>query len=71
MALGGFLTLLGEAVVYYSPSLLGLAVLYGVIVYLNAKYVEEPELSNRFGLAYEDYLKRVPRFFPNPWKWYN
>ena len=70
MALGGLLILLGEAVVYYSPSLLGIAILYGVIVYLNAKFVEEPELRKRFGEPYDDYLKRVPRFFPNPWKWY-
>ena len=70
MALGGLLILLGEAVVYYSPSLLGIAILYGVIVYLNAKSVEEPELRRRFGEQYDDYLKRVPRFFPNPWKWY-
>ena len=69
MALGGLLILLGEAVVYYSPSLLGIAILYGVIVYLNAKSVEEPELRKRFGEPYDDYLKRVPRFFPNPWKW--
>jgi protein-S-isoprenylcysteine O-methyltransferase Ste14 len=70
MALGGLLILLGEATIYYSPSLLGIAILYGVVVYLNAKYVEEPELRKRFGEPYADYLKRVPRFFPNPWKWY-
>ena len=66
MALGGLLILSGEAVFYFSPSLLAIAVLYGVIVYLNAMYVEEPELRIRFGNAYEDYLKQIPRFFPNP-----
>jgi len=70
MALGGFLVLVGEAVVYYSLSLLGIALLYGVIIYLNAVFVEEPELRERFGEPYEDYLRRVPRFFPNPWKRY-
>lgn len=70
MALGGLLTLVGEAMVYYSPSLLGLSVLYGIIVYFNAQFVEEPDLRKRFGVPYEDYLKRVPRFFPSPWKWY-
>jgi protein-S-isoprenylcysteine O-methyltransferase Ste14 len=70
MALGGLLILLGEAVFYYSPSLLVIAILYGVVIYLNAKFVEEPELRERFGKPYDDYLKRVPRFFPNPWKWY-
>jgi protein-S-isoprenylcysteine O-methyltransferase Ste14 len=66
MALGGFLTLVGQALVYYSPSLLGIAVLFGIIVYFNAMFVEEPELRKRFGEPYEAYLKQVPRFFPNP-----
>jgi protein-S-isoprenylcysteine O-methyltransferase Ste14 len=70
MALGGLLVLVGEAVVYYSPSLLGIAFLYGVIVYLNAMLVEEPELRERFGEPYEGYLQQVPRFFPNPWRRY-
>ena len=70
MALGGLLVLLGEAVIYYSPSLLGLAILYGVVVYFNAMFIEEPELRERFGEPYTDYLEQVPRFFPNPWKWY-
>ena len=70
MALGGLLILLGEAAIYYSPSLLGIAILYGVIIYLNAMFIEEPELKERFGEPYIDYLGRVPRFFPNPWKWY-
>jgi protein-S-isoprenylcysteine O-methyltransferase Ste14 len=70
MALGGLLILLGEAAIYYSPSLLGLAILYGVVIYFNAMFIEEPELIERFGEPYKDYLKRVPRFFPNPWKRY-
>ena len=70
MALGGLLVLLGEAAIYYSPSLLGLAILYGVVIYFNAMLVEEPELRKRFGEPYQEYLNRVPRFFPNPWKWH-
>ena len=70
MALGGLLILLGEAAIYYSPSLLILATLYGVIIYFNAMFIEEPELRERFGDPYRDYLERVPRFFPNPWKRY-
>jgi protein-S-isoprenylcysteine O-methyltransferase Ste14 len=64
MALGGLLILLGESAIYFSPSLLGLTILYGVIIYLNAMFVEEPELINRFGEPYKKYLKNVPRFFP-------
>ena len=70
MALGGVLILLGEAAIYYSPSFSEIAILYGVIIYLNAMFIEEPELKERFGEPYIDYLGRVPRFFPNPWKWY-
>jgi protein-S-isoprenylcysteine O-methyltransferase Ste14 len=70
MALGGLLVLLGEAIFYYSPTLLVIAVLFGIIVYFNAKYIEEPELRKRFGKSYEDYSRRVPRFFPSPWEWY-
>ncbi len=70
MALGGLLVLLGEAVIYYSPSLLGLAILFGIVIYFNAMFIEEPELRKRFSEPYKNYLKRVPRFFPNPWKWH-
>jgi len=68
MALGGLLILLGESAIYYSPSLLGISILYGVIVYFNAMFVEEPELVKRFGEPYKNYLKSVPRFFPNIFK---
>jgi len=41
---------------------------YAVIVFLffNAfvTYYEEPTLKRKFGAAYEDYLKRVPRWIP-------
>jgi protein-S-isoprenylcysteine O-methyltransferase Ste14 len=33
MAFGGLLILLGEAAIYYSPSLLGIALLYGLVIY--------------------------------------
>ena len=68
MALGGWLTLLGQAALYYSPSLLGISILFAIIIYFNAMFMEEPELRKRFGQPYEDYLKRLPRFFPNPWR---
>jgi protein-S-isoprenylcysteine O-methyltransferase Ste14 len=66
MALGGFLFLLGESGIYQSPSLSGIAVLFAIILYFNAVYIEEPELRKRFGQSYEAYCKSVPRFLPNP-----
>ena len=68
MASGGFLTLIGQALVYYSPSLFVIAILYGIIIYFNAIFVEEPALRKRFGDSYEAYFEQVPRFFPNPSK---
>lgn len=68
MALGGLVFLMGEALVYYSPSLFGIAILFGLILYFNAMWIEEPELRKRFGAPYEAYIKCVPRFFPNPFK---
>lgn len=64
MAFGGFVFLLGEAGVYQSPSLVGLAILYAVILYLNVVYIEEPVLRKRFGQSYERYCETVPRFLP-------
>jgi protein-S-isoprenylcysteine O-methyltransferase Ste14 len=68
MGLGGWLTLLGQAALYYSPSLLGISILFAIIIYFNAMFVEEPELRKRFGQPYEEYLGQVPRFFPAPWR---
>jgi len=65
MALGGFLFLMGESGIYQSPSLVVIAVLFMVILYINAVYIEEPELRKRFGQPYEKYFKSVPRFIPN------
>ena len=64
MALGGTILLIGESLFYYSIFLFIITVLYTVIIYFNAKFIEEPELIKRFGKPYEDYLKQVPRFFP-------
>jgi protein-S-isoprenylcysteine O-methyltransferase Ste14 len=68
MALGGWLILLGEAMFFYSPTLLGISILYAIILYFYIMFEEEPVLRKRFGQPYEDYLTRVPRFFPAPWR---
>ncbi|MDD5610588.1 MAG: isoprenylcysteine carboxylmethyltransferase family protein [Candidatus Omnitrophica bacterium] len=65
MVLGGAMILFGEVVVYYSLFLLLISILYVIITYFNAMFVEEPELKKRFGQPYEQYLKEVPRFLPN------
>ena len=40
-------------------------VLYLPLIYLVVR-LEEKELRQRFGAAYEDYCRRVPRFMPKP-----
>lgn len=70
MAFGGLLMLFGQAAVYGSPSLAGLALVYLVAIYLYIVLHEEPVLKKRFGDPYIRYLHRVPRFFPNPRKRY-
>lgn len=68
MVLGGALILFGEVIIYYSLFLLLISILYVIVTYFNAVFVEEPELKKRFGNPYEQYLKEVPRLFPNIFK---
>ena len=43
----------------YAVAFLTVPILYLVVL------LEERELAERFGSAYEEYCDRVPRFFPN------
>ena len=42
--------------------------IYAIVVFIGfntfVTYYEEPTLKRKFGAAYEDYLKRVPRWIP-------
>lgn len=40
-----------------------------VLVYTRLALQEEKEMLDRFGAAYQDYLQRVPRFFPRRADW--
>jgi len=66
MYLGIDLLLLGEAVLFESWILLGYAILVGAGVYLVVLYYEEPTLARKFGVTYEVYRVRVPRWLPFP-----
>lgn len=66
---GVFLVLLGEGLLLRSPAHLGWA---GLFFLVNAAYiplVEERSLRARFGEAYEEYARNVPRLIPRirPW----
>ena len=56
--------LLGEALVFHSLALAGLAAALFVGANLFVLFYEEPVLRRKFGAEYEDYCRRVPRWLP-------
>ncbi len=64
MAIGFFLILLGMAFYYRSYSLLFLAAIMAAIGHLFIVHIEEKDLERRFGQAYLEYKKKVPRWMP-------
>jgi protein-S-isoprenylcysteine O-methyltransferase Ste14 len=65
MLSGVFGALFGLGLLYHS---VGLALIwtpaYSVLHMIELRWVEEPELEQRFGAAYTDYRARVPMFIP-------
>ena len=66
MLLGNLVVLLGEAALCSSRGILVLALLFFAACQIILTRVEEPALRRRFGRDYEDYARRVPRWFPRP-----
>lgn len=64
MYVGVTTALVGEAAVFGSVALLAWAVVLWLIFHLFVVLYEEPGLRERFDGAYEDYLRRVPRWIP-------
>ena len=69
MITGVILLLLAEAALLMSPAHVAWA---GLFFLINAVYIpllEEPQLRRRFGEAYEEYARNVPRLIPRlrPW----
>jgi protein-S-isoprenylcysteine O-methyltransferase Ste14 len=58
--------ILGQALVFRSPLLVGYALLFWVVVHAFVVVVEEPSLREQFGGRYDEYLRRVPRWIPRP-----
>jgi protein-S-isoprenylcysteine O-methyltransferase Ste14 len=69
MITGVALILLGEAAIFGSLPLLAWAALFLAVNALWFPFVEEPALARRFGDAYREYAKNVPRWVPRrrPW----
>ena len=66
MYLGATLTLIGQAILLESPTVLLLAGLAWIFFHLLLVYYEEPELKKRFGQTYEEYTRTVPRWLLKP-----
>ena len=57
--------LVGEAMLFRSATLLAFGTALAAIFHLFVVLVEEPGLRARFGAAYEEYCREVPRWVPH------
>lgn len=65
MYFGVLLILIGHFLWFGFWWLLVYTLLAFIVVHLFVTLYEEPTLKKKFGTAYENYLKRVPRWIPN------
>ena len=56
--------LLGEAILFASPRLLGWAFAAALFLHLAVVFLEEPHLRRRHGASFEDYCRTTPRWLP-------
>jgi protein-S-isoprenylcysteine O-methyltransferase Ste14 len=68
MYLAAILFFGGQAIFFNSGVLLVYAVLMTLAYQAGVILLEEPALSRRFGVAYQAYRARVPRWFPSIWR---
>ena len=70
MISGVVFVLFGEAGILLSPAHVALAVTVLIVNLIYIPLVEEPQLLRRFGDAYSEYCKHVPRLLPRarPWQ---
>jgi protein-S-isoprenylcysteine O-methyltransferase Ste14 len=59
--------MLGEAAVFHSAVVAEWAAGFFVAVNLFVLLYEEPALRRKFGVEYEEYCRRVPRWIPRMW----
>jgi protein-S-isoprenylcysteine O-methyltransferase Ste14 len=62
-------TIVGQALLFGEPALLGYAALFAAIVFSFVRLYEEPALTEQFGESYEAYRHSVPGWLPrlHPW----
>jgi protein-S-isoprenylcysteine O-methyltransferase Ste14 len=61
--------IVGQALLFGAPALLGYAVLFGAVVFCFVRGYEEPTLSERFGSRYDAYRRAVPGWLPRLRAW--
>jgi len=68
MTLGTVIAYLGIGVLIGSYSEMVIVVLFGALLVLYVKFIEEKELQARFGEDYLAYKRKTPFLFPRFWK---
>jgi protein-S-isoprenylcysteine O-methyltransferase Ste14 len=61
--------ILGQALLFGRPVLVGYAAAVGALTWAFAKWYEEPTLARRFGAEYERYKSAVPGWWPRARPW--
>lgn len=61
---GYWLMFIGAAIAFGSGLALLFAALFAAIIHVYIRWVEEPHLTRRFGVAYAAYCQRVSRYYP-------
>ncbi len=65
MYVGYFLVILAEFFLIGYILILVFFIFMIILVHLLVVFMEEPSLKKAFGKQYEDYIRKVPRWFPN------
>lgn len=64
MILGGFITVIGEALLFESSIILIYVLVFFLFWQPTLMFIEEPQLRKRFGKSYINYCKEVHRWIP-------
>jgi protein-S-isoprenylcysteine O-methyltransferase Ste14 len=65
--LGALLALCGHIIWSGSGLVIAYFICYFVAFHILIVFFEEPDLRNKFGSPYEEYLDNVPRWIPKIW----
>jgi protein-S-isoprenylcysteine O-methyltransferase Ste14 len=69
MYIGGWLLIAGFALIGQSSSILAVSFAFLVLAHLFVVFYEEPTLTSKFGPAYDEYRRAVPRWIPKLVNW--